>query len=95
MAVVNQQIHMAIRKRTQFLLQLTAVIGLHLLPTISMAQTPNRADLDRERIPNMTDRDIDNVGILDRQNRNIDGGTARSGLLRGSSMTVSSILFSF
>jgi len=95
MAVVNQQIHMAIRKRTQFLLQLTAVIGLHLLPTISMAQTPNRADLDRDGIPNMTDRDIDNVGILDRQNRNIDGGTARSGLLRGSSMTVSSILFSF
>jgi len=43
----------------------------------------------------MTDRDIDNVGILDGLNRNIDGGTARSGLLRGSSMTVSSILFSF
>jgi hypothetical protein len=95
MAVVNQQIHMAIRKRTQFLLQLTAVIGLHLLPTISMAQTPNRADLDRDGIPNMTDRDIDNVAILDGLNRNIDGGTARSGLLRGSSMTVSSILFSF
>lgn len=95
MAVVNQQIHMAIRKRTQFLLQLTAVIGLHLLPTIGMAQTPNRADLDRDGIPNMTDPDIDDDGILKGLERNIDGGTARSGLLRGSSMTVSSILFSF
>lgn len=74
---------MAITKRTHFLLPLTAVIGLHLLPTIVVAQTPNSADLDRDGIPNVTDLDIDNDGIPNGLDRNIDGGTARSGPLRG------------
>ena len=48
----------------------------------SRAQTFT-ADLDRDGIPNITDRDVDNDGILNGADRNIDGGTARSGPLRG------------
>ena len=48
----------------------------------SRAQTFT-ADLDRDGIPNITDRDVDNDGILNGADRNIDGGSARSGPLRG------------
>jgi hypothetical protein len=74
---------MTITTREKCLLPLAAVIGLLLLPTVVTAQTPNRADLDRDGIPNITDPDIDNDGIPNGKDRNIDGGTARSGPLRG------------
>ena len=41
------------------------------------------ADLDRDGTPNISDLDVDNDRILNRADRNIDGGTARSGPLRG------------
>jgi len=40
-------------------------------------------DLDRDSVPNVSDRDVDNDGTLNGSDRNIDGGTARSGPLRG------------
>lgn len=46
------------------------------------AVTPT-ADLDRDGVPNISDRDVDNDGALNGADRNIDGGTARSGPLRG------------
>ena len=41
-----------------------------------------RADLDRDGIPNISDRDVDNDGLPNGIDRNIDGGIARSGRLR-------------
>ena len=79
---------MAITKRSQFILPLTTVIGLHILPSIVMAQTPSRVDLNLDGIPNRTDIDIDNDGILNRLGRNIDGGTAQFGPLLSNSMRV-------
>lgn len=52
----------------------------HALPAYSQSAA---ADLDRDGIPNITDRDVDNDGILNGADRNIDGGTAQSGPLRG------------
>ena len=40
-------------------------------------------DLDRDGIPNITDRDVDNDGLFNGADRNIDGGTAQAGPLRG------------
>ena len=40
-------------------------------------------DLDRDGIPNISDRDVDNDGILNGDDRNIDGGLARSGPFSG------------
>jgi hypothetical protein len=77
---------MAITKRSQFILPLTTVIGLHTLPSIVMAQTPSRVDLNLDGIPNRTYPDIDNDGILNGLDRNIDGGTAQVGPLLSSAM---------
>jgi hypothetical protein len=85
---------MAITKRTQFILPLTAVIGLHLLPTIVLARTPNRADFDREEIPNMKDPSNDNDGTFIGLDLNIDERTARPDPLRSSFMRVNTSLFS-
>ena len=57
---------------------LWCVLGLQTTHAQSAA-----ADLDRDGIPNISDRDVDNDGILNSADRNIDGGTARSGPLRG------------
>ncbi|MBU6182313.1 MAG: MSCRAMM family adhesin SdrC [Verrucomicrobia bacterium] len=54
-----------------------------LASTTAFSQTANPPDLDRDGIPNISDRDVDNDGILNGVDRNIDGGTARSGPLRG------------
>jgi hypothetical protein len=50
------------------------------LPAYSQTAAP---DLDRDGIPNISDRDVDNDGILNGSDRNIDGGIAQSGPLRG------------
>jgi hypothetical protein len=50
------------------------------LPAYSQTAAP---DLDRDGIPNTSDRDVDNDGILNGADRNIDGGIAQSGPLRG------------
>ena len=63
------------------ILCLAAVISIG--PFLPAAQAQAPADLDRDGIPNITDRDVDNDGILNSADRNIDGGTARSGPLRG------------
>ena len=47
------------------------------------SQTAAQPDLDRDGIPNISDRDVDNDGIPNGRDRNIDGGTARSSPLRG------------
>jgi hypothetical protein len=64
---------------------LMTVVGCiaFLASTTAFSQTTNPPDLDRDGIPNITDRDVDNDGILNGSDRNIDGGTARSGPLRG------------
>ena len=49
-------------------------------PAYSLTAAP---DLDRNGIPNISDRDVDNDGILNGADRNIDGGIAQSGPLRG------------
>ena len=41
------------------------------------------AELDRDGIPNIYDPDVDNDGILNGADRNIDGGTAKSSPLSG------------
>ncbi len=63
------------------ILCLAAAISIGPFLTAAHAQAP--ADLDRDGIPNITDRDVDNDGILNSADRNIDGGIARSGPLRG------------
>jgi len=63
------------------ILFLTAAISIGPFLPAAHAQAP--ADIDRDGIPNITDRDVDNDGILNGSDRNIDGGTARSGPLRG------------
>ena len=63
------------------ILCLAAAISIGPFLPAAHAQAP--ADLDRDGIPNITDRDVDNDGILNSADRNIDGGTARSGPLRG------------
>ena len=63
------------------ILCLAAAISIGPFLPAAHAQAP--ADLDRDGIPNITDRDVDNDGILNGADRNIDGGTARSGPLRG------------
>ena len=50
---------------------------------VAFSQATSQPDLDRDGIPNISDRDVDNDGILNVADRNIDGGTARSGPLRG------------
>ena len=82
------------KTRAKPILPLAAVIGLQLIPASVTAQTPNRAHLDRDGIPNMTDPGIDNDGIPNGLDRNIDGETARSGPLRSSSMRLNTFLFS-
>ena len=57
---------------------LWCVLGLQTTHAQSAA-----ADLDRDGIPNISDRDVDNDGTLNGADRNIDGGIARSGPLRG------------
>ena len=59
-----------------------ALATLLFLPP-AFSQTANQPDLDRDGIPNISDRDVDNDGILNGADRNIDGGIARSGPLRG------------
>jgi len=49
----------------------------------AFSQTANQPDLDRDGIPNISDRDVDNDGTLNGADRNIDGGMAQSGPLRG------------
>jgi hypothetical protein len=56
------------------------------LAPVVFAQTPSLADLDRDGISNVTDPDVDNDGIPNGRDLNIDGGTARSGPLRGKSI---------
>ncbi len=63
------------------ILCLTAAISIGPFLPAAHAQAP--ADLDRDGIPNITDRDVDNDGIPNGADRNIDGGTAQSGPLRG------------
>ena len=59
---------------------IAAILLSFSLPAYSQTASP---DLDRDGIPNISDRDVDNDGILNGADRNIDGGTARSGPLRG------------
>jgi len=59
---------------TGFVLVMTGLCAFAVTPT---------ADLDRDGVPNISDRDVDNDGALNGADRNIDGGTARSGPLRG------------
>lgn len=66
---------------TPLLIALIAALGLSFSLTANAQTAP--ADLDRDGIPNISDRDVDNDGILNGADRNIDGGTARSGPLRG------------
>jgi hypothetical protein len=58
-------------------------LGLAVGTTQSLKAQTAVNDLDRDGIPNITDRDVDNDGILNGADRNIDGGMARSGPLRG------------
>lgn len=58
-----------------------AGVSLGLLESASSQTRP--PDLDRDGVPNLSDRDVDNDGIPNGLDRNIDGGVARSGPLRG------------
>jgi len=61
----------------------TALIALVMSLSPAIRAQTSTADLDRDGIPNISDRDVDNDGILNSADRNIDGGTATSGPLRG------------
>ena len=63
-------------------LMLVGLLWCVLGPQTTHAQAA-AADLDRDGTPNISDLDVDNDRILNRADRNIDGGTARSGPLRG------------
>jgi hypothetical protein len=60
-----------------------AMFSVLLAGSSAYSQTAAQPDLDRDGIPNISDRDVDNDGILNGSDRNIDGGIARSGPLRG------------
>ena len=67
-------------------IQLNRALGVSVLlyfcTAAAYAQTA-APDLDRDGVPNISDRDVDNDGILNGADRNIDGGTAKAGPLRG------------
>jgi hypothetical protein len=60
-----------------------AVFSVLLAGSSGYSQTTAQPDLDRDGIPNISDRDVDNDVILNGSDRNIDGGMAQSGPLRG------------
>jgi len=64
-------------------LPMFALIAAFLLSSLPAYSQTASADLDRDGIPNSSDRDVDNDGVLNGADRNIDGGTARSGPLSG------------
>jgi len=61
----------------------TIVAAFSLLSSLPAHSQSASADLDRDGIPNISDRDVDNDGIPNGADRNIDGGIARSGPLTG------------
>jgi hypothetical protein len=58
-------------------------LGLAVSATQSLKAQTAVNDLDRDGIPNISDRDVDNDGIPNGADRNIDGGMAKSGPLKG------------
>ena len=62
-----------------------AIASLSFLCLVPLAhsQTNAQSDLDRDGIPNISDRDVDNDGIPNGADLNIDGGIAKSGPLKG------------
>jgi hypothetical protein len=66
---------------TPLLFALTAALMMSC--SLSAYSQTAPADLDRDGIPNASDRDIDNDGVLNGADRNIDGGKATSGPLAG------------
>jgi hypothetical protein len=66
---------------TPLLFALTAALMMSCSLSAHSQTAP--ADLDRDGIPNASDRDIDNDGVLNGADRNIDGGKATSGPLAG------------
>jgi len=70
--------------KTNFLSNV-AIASLSFLCLVPLAhsQTNAQSDLDRDGIPNISDRDVDNDGIPNGADLNIDGGIAKSGPLKG------------
>jgi hypothetical protein len=60
-----------------------ASLSLFCLVPLAHSQTNAQSDLDRDGIPNISDRDVDNDGIPNGADLNIDGGMAMSGPLKG------------
>jgi hypothetical protein len=71
--------------KTNFFFSNVAIASLSFLCLVPLAhsQTNAQSDLDRDGIPNISDRDVDNDGIPNGADLNIDGGMAKSGPLKG------------
>ena len=77
---------MSLRYTCNFQLKMVHLFALFLCLLAYTPEARAQGDLDRDGVPNISDRDVDNDGVLNGADRNVDGGIARSGPLRGRSI---------